>query len=169
MNGIETLYLSMHSEIAAMVARIVPSHDVEDIVQETYLRLRRVLASQEIRHPRAYIYQTARNLALDSLKKGGNTRPEEWCDDADYAATRSDVTADAIDSHRSFERLCDAIECLPERAQQVFVMKKVYGYSQREISTELGIAESTVEKHVSLATRRCNDFMTKDWFTRAAA
>lgn len=169
MNGIEELYMSMYSGIAAMVARIVPQDDVEDIVQETYLRLRRVLASQEIRHPRSYIYTSARNLALDSLKKGGGSRAIEWCDDADFASTGNDVTADTIDSHQSFDRLCDAVECLPKRAQQVFVLKKVYGYSQREISAELGIAESTVEKHVGLAVRRCKEHMTQDWPAKAAA
>jgi RNA polymerase sigma-70 factor (ECF subfamily) len=43
----------------------------------------------------------------------------------------------------------------------VFVLKKVYGYSQREIARELGIAESTVEKHISLAVRKCSIYMRK--------
>ena len=37
----------------------------------------------------------------------------------------------------------------------------VYGYSQREIAAELGLAQSTVEKHVALAVRRCAGYMSE--------
>ncbi len=158
---LENLYLSMHSGIAAMVASMVPPDDVDDIVQETYIRLTRVVASQEIRHPRAYIYRIARNLALDSLKKGGDTVAVEWNEDTDYAATVGDLTADAIDSRKALDRFYEAVQSLPPRARQAFILKKVYGYSQREIAARLEIAESTVEKHVALAMRRCADQMAK--------
>ena len=158
-DGLEELYLSMRGGISRMVARIVPPDEVEDIVQETYIRLRRVVVSQEIRHPRSYLYQTARNLALDSIKKVGNARAVEWREDAHYAASDGNTIPDSIDSSRSFHRFCDSVEHLPERAREVFVLKKVYGYTQREIATELEISESTVEKHVALAVRRCADFM----------
>ena len=161
MNAVEELYLSLHDGLARMVARIVPQSEVEDIVQETYIRLRRAVVTQEIRHPRSYIYQTARNLALDSLKKGGNTIAVEWCENADYMLTQGDATVDAVESHESFGRFCDAVHKLPQRAQQAFVLKKVYGYSQREIAAELNIAESTVEKHVALAMRRCIGYMAE--------
>ena len=50
---------------------------------------------------------------------------------------------------------------LPVQARRVFVLKKVYGYSQREIADELGLAQSTVEKHVALAVRRCAEYMSE--------
>ncbi len=159
MGTLEELYLSMRGSLSRMVARIVPPDDVDDIVQETYLRLRRVVAAQEIRHPRSYLYQTARNLALDSLKRGGNTHSVEWREDADYAATVGDTIPATIDSSTNFRHFCASVDRLPQRAQEVFVLKKVYGYTQREIANQLEIAESTVEKHVALASRRCADYM----------
>jgi RNA polymerase sigma-70 factor (ECF subfamily) len=41
----------------------------------------------------------------------------------------------------------------------VFVLKKVYNYSQKEISEELGISVSTVEKHTALGIRRCRTYL----------
>ena len=158
-SGLEELYLSMRGSISRMVARIVPPDDVEDIVQETYIRVRRVVIAQEIRHPRSYLYQTARNLALDSIKRVGNARGVEWQEDAHYAASESSSIPDGIDSSEDFRRFCDSVQQLPQRARQVFVLKKVYGYTQREIASELDISESTVEKHVALAIRRCAEFM----------
>ena len=159
MGELEELYLSMRGSLSGMVARIVPSHEVEDIVQETYIRLRRAVVAQEIRHPRSYLYRTARNLALDSIKKADNALGVEWNDDASYAANSSDSIVSTIESTANFDRFCQSVQQLPAQAQRVFVLKKVYGYTQREIATELGISESTVEKHVALGSRRCSRYM----------
>lgn len=162
MNELEALYLSMRHGIRSVVAQIVPPDDVEDIVQETYIRLCRVVLVQEIRHPRSYIYQMARNLALDSIKKADNALTTPWQEDAHYAATAGNSVVDKIDNDASFDRFCDSLQRLPSRARRVFVLKKVYGYSQREIAAELGISESTVEKHVALGSRRCAEYMSQD-------
>jgi RNA polymerase sigma-70 factor (ECF subfamily) len=156
---LEELYLSMRGGLSRMVARIVPSHEVEDIVQETYIRLRRAVVAQEIRHPRSYLYQTARNLALDSLKKADNALSVEWNDDVGYSANPSDSVIHKIESTANFERFCESVQHLPPQARRVFVLKKVYGFTQREIATALGISESTVEKHVALGFRRCSRYM----------
>lgn len=156
---LEELYLSMRGSLSRMVARIVPPDEVEDIVQETYIRLRRVVVAQEIRHPRSYLYQTARNLALDSIKRADNALSVEWDHDANYSASRSDSVINEIESTANFERFCDSVQNLPMQARRVFVLKKVYGFTQREIATELGISESTVEKHVALGFRRCSRYM----------
>ena len=38
---------------------------------------------------------------------------------------------------------------LPGRVRDVFTLRRVYGLSQREVAQKLGIAESTVEKHMA--------------------
>ncbi len=159
MDALEDLFLSMRGSIAAKIAKILPPDQVEDVVQDTYIRLRGVAAQHEIRHPRSYLYQTAKNLALDSLKSAGNSRTVEWSETAEYSTSSCDTVGDSIDSSAEFRRFCESLQTLPPRARQVFVMKKVYGYSQREIAAELAIAESTVEKHVSLGARRCAEHM----------
>jgi len=39
------------------------------------------------------------------------------------------------------------------------VLKKVYGYSQKEIAIKLDISENTVEKHIATGIKRCTQFM----------
>ena len=161
-NELEDLYLSMQQGLRSVVAQIVPPDDVEDIVQETYIRLRRVVVAGEIRHPRSYLYQTARNLALDSIKRADNALTTSWEEGAHYAAAIGITVGDRVDSRVNLERFCDSLQRLPDKARRVFVLKKVYGFSQREIATELGISESTVEKHVALGSRRCARYMSED-------
>lgn len=161
MSGLEQLYLSMRGGIACMVSRIVPPDDVEDIVQETYLRICKVAIAEEIRYPRSYVYRTARNLALDSIKRADNARTASWNEDVDYAGARSDAVINQIESNEEFGHFCESVLRLPLQARRVFVLKKVYGFSQREIAADLDISESTVEKHVALAIRRCADHMKR--------
>ena len=163
MDDIRDIFLSARLGIARAVSKIVPPHEVEDIVQETYVRLCQVGASEQIHHPRSYLYRTARNLALDSLKRAENRVTEQWNEDVEYgraiAGTEADETFGQAASSEEFGHFCEAVRRLPVQARRVFVLKKVYGYSQREIASELGLAESTVEKHVALAVRRCAAFM----------
>lgn len=163
MDDIREVFLSIRLGIARAVSKIVPPHEVEDIVQETYVRLCQVGAPEQIHHPKSYLYRTARNLALDSLKRAENRLTEQWNEDAETNRNGAEVAADEpfeqAASSEEFGHFCEAVRRLPVQARRVFVLKKVYGYSQREIASELGLAESTVEKHVALAVRRCAAFM----------
>ena len=161
MDDFEPLYLTMRVGIASMVARIVPPHAVEDIVQETYLRLCRVAMADEIQNPRAYIYRIARNLALDSLKKADNSQTVPYIDDFPEPGSRSDDVIRHIEAREEFDRFRESVKRLPEQARRVFILKKVYGHTQRRIAGDLGISESTVEKHVALASRRCARYMRR--------
>ena len=47
------------------------------------------------------------------------------------------------------------------QCRRAFVLKKVYGYSIKEIATELAISEKTVEKHIAQGIKRCTLYMRK--------
>ena len=168
LDDIRDIYLSIKLGLARAVSKIVPPHEVEDVVQETYVRLCQVGAPEKIKYPKSYLYKTARNLALDSVKRADNRITESWHEDVDVngdlARLARDDTFEQAASSEEFGRFCEAVRQLPIQARRVFVLKKVYGYSQREIASELGLAESTVEKHVALAIRRCTVFMCeREW------
>jgi RNA polymerase sigma factor (sigma-70 family) len=162
------VYLSVRRGLARVVSKIVPPHEIDDIVQETYVRLCQVASSESIKHPKSYLFQTARNLALDSVRRADNrlTEPLETAQEGWSTAPTSDDVLDRIISNEEFGQFCEAVRHLPPQARRVFLLKKVYGYSQREIAAELGLAESTVEKHVALAIRRCKDFMEEQVTTQ---
>ena len=51
--------------------------------------------------------------------------------------------------------LVTAVKALPARCRQVFTLRKVYGYTQREIAARMGITENTVEQQLAKAVRHC--------------
>lgn len=164
--GIYGVYLALRSSLARTLMRIVPPKEVEDIVQETYVRVCQIERSgRHIQQPRAFLFKTARNLAFDYLKRS-ETRltfsAEDFSElDVDEAAHLADQTFEAAASEEEFSLFCEAVRELPLQCRRVFVLKKVYGYTQQEIAKQLNLSENTVEKHVALGIKRCTYFMQK--------
>jgi len=163
---INKIYLSVRRNLLRAVSRIVPPHEIEDVVQETYVRLCQVSNLDDIRNPRSYLLKTVRNLALDHVKRAENRLSVRWDEDPEQGYTAANKESDDVfqqsAAREEFAYFCEAVRNLPAQCRRVFVLKKVYGYSQREIAEELGLSESTVEKHVSLGVRRCFTFMNEN-------
>lgn len=164
--GVYGVYLAVRASLARTLLRIVPPKEVEDIVQETYVRVCQIERNgRRIQEPRAFLFRTARNLALDYLKRSETrlTSSLEDCTDVmhDSAAELADQTFAAAASKQEFALFCEAVRELPQQCRRVFVLKKVYGYSQQEIARRLQLSENTVEKHIAEGIKRCTYFMQK--------
>lgn len=55
------------------------------------------------------------------------------------------------------KKVDSTIAALPDKCRQVFVMSREYDYSYKDISGNLGISVSTVEKHISKALKVLRD------------
>lgn len=162
-NMFHKLFMSSREGLSRLIAQVVPPSDIEDIVQETYVRLCGAKDVDNISSPKSFMYKTARNLALDYVKQARVRLVDEI---EDWSAFENLLKASSEDeefrkytSNRDFEELCEAIRMLPIQCRKVFVLKKVYGHSQKEIAAHLGLSESTVEKHISTGTKRCFQFI----------
>jgi len=160
------VFESLRGSLARAVQHIVPPREIEDIVQETYVRVCQAGGEQEIRSPRSFMFRTARNLALDYVKRA-ETRLSDSFDESDEAAlprlpAASDSTLDRVCAEEEFSQFCDSVRFLPEQCRRAFVLRKVYGYSQKEIARAMHLSEKTVEKHISMGIRRCMEYMVRN-------
>jgi RNA polymerase sigma factor (sigma-70 family) len=160
--SLESVYLSIRNGLMRAVSRLVPPKEIEDIVQETYVRICAVKKTEQILHPRSFLYRTARNLALDHLKRA-ETRVSVSMEehDLDLMVDDLDHVYNQVSAAQEFEHFCEAVRHLPLQCRRAFVLKKVYGYSQKEIAQNLNISENTVEKHIAMGLNRCRQFMTQ--------
>ncbi|MCU4677259.1 RNA polymerase sigma factor [Catenovulum sp. 2E275] len=159
---LDKIFLASRNTIARVVSRIVPPKEIEDIVQETYVRICQIENSENIHSPRSFMLKTARNLALDHLKKADTRYLQEIEDETDYHSlddTLSDQMFENAANNQAFSDFCEAVRELPAQCRKVFVLKKVYGYSQKEIAETCGLSESTVEKHIAAGLKKCTLFM----------
>ena len=168
--GIVGIYLGLRNALARSVTGIVPPKDVEDIVQETYVRVCQIEQKEEIKTPRSYLFKIARNLALDYKKRADNqlndsmdAMEEEQQERHLYKAEQlADSVYEQAASNEEFALFCEAVRHLPVQCRRVFVLRKVYGYSQRDIARQMNVTESTVEKHIAKGMKRCLFYMQQN-------
>ena len=164
-DNIASMFIALRSTLARAVSRLVPPKEVEDIVQETYVRVCQVDAPEQIQFPRSFMLRTAQNLALDHLKRAETRLSVSLDDELDLElagyTTRADETFDRVAANQEFGFFCEAVRQLPLQCRKAFVLKKVYGYSQKEIALDLDISENTVEKHIAAGIKRCTQFMAE--------
>lgn len=162
---LDDVFLSCKSLLARVVSRLVPPHDIEDIVQETYVRVCKFQTKNEIKNQRALMVTTARNLALDHIKRAEWRLSSSLSDDDSGLLNGQnddqDMPFDQAASDEEFAKFCEVVRLLPQQCRRVFVLKKVYGYSQKEIAEELNISESTVEKHIAKGMKHCAQHMLR--------
>ena len=153
---LEAAYESVRRRLSALLRRFVGPADVEDILQEAFLRCYEADAATPIRRPQSYLYQTALNLARNHW-----SRTDRRASSSLDALLAEDEPASDVDIEREAvarERLalyCRMVAELPLQCRRAFLLKKVYGLSQREIAAYLGISENTVEKHVAKGLLVC--------------
>ena len=136
--------------------------DVDDIVQEAFVRVLAAQETQPIESPKAFLFATARNLALGRLR---HLKVES---DFVLAETHlsgvSDESADvahAVARAQELELLTHAIQSLPARCRQVITLRRIYGLSQREVAAQLGISEHTVEAQATIGLRKLADYFER--------
>jgi RNA polymerase sigma-70 factor (ECF subfamily) len=160
-------YRRVISSLLSKVRPLASLQDIEDILQETYINTYQSSLKQKIRFPKAFMVKTAIRLANRHIKLSQRADCDAEIDErsdeslSQYSATDfSSQTEQEVLNREDFGFLCEAVNELPEQCRKVFVLKKIYGLSQREIATKLFISESTVEKHVAkglLLTKRAYD------------
>ncbi len=121
--------------------------EVDDLVQDIYFRFLKMQSVDHIDDPRNYVFQMARNLVIDHLrrKRVVNIEAAQSLDELavfDGAPSPEQVTM----ARAELKWVLGVIAKLPERCRDVFQMRKVYGLSQAETARELGLSENVVEK-----------------------
>jgi RNA polymerase sigma-70 factor (ECF subfamily) len=134
------------------------AEDVEDLVQEAYVRVCAMPDGQEVDSPRALLFRIARNLAVDRARQRFTRATDDVADFESLNVSSTEAEPDQqVDLSRRFESFCAAVDSLPPLCRRVFVLRKVYQFSHDEIAQVLGLSHSTIEKHVAKGLVRCRD------------
>lgn len=130
----------------------------EDVVQESFAALwEKLQEGVAISNRKAYLYMMVRNRCLDQLRRKGI--PTESLKPYDtYGIIEDD---DAQERSQTEARLWTAIDSLPEKCRQIFLMSKRDGLKYMEIADELGISENTVRNQISKALKILKDGVVK--------
>lgn len=121
---------------------------VEDVVQECFTTLwEKLEQGTPVVNRRAYLYMTVRNRCLDQLRRKG-IRTESLKPYDTYGIIEDD---DAQERSVIEAKLWTAIDSLPEKCREVFLLSKRDGLKYEEIAKELGLSVNTVRNQISKA------------------
>jgi RNA polymerase sigma-70 factor (ECF subfamily) len=136
--------------------------DPDDIVQESLVRVWSTRSEGAVVAPKALLFSTARNLAIDELRRRKIATIEGVAEiDELFVSTPSRGVAESVAHDQELGLLTQALQSLPPRCRQVLTLRKIYGLSQKEIAAQLGIAVHTVEAQIGNGMRGCAAFLAR--------
>lgn len=140
-----------------------PSIEVDDILQESYIRLFQARAQCTMVSPKSYLYAIARNLALDQLRKASYevSTKSSVSIDSDEVLDVHDSIPEIVSRNQELEFLTRAIQQLPTRCRRVFTLRKIYNLSQAEIASRLNISIHTVSAQLVIGMHKCSEYFDR--------
>ncbi|MBS7532398.1 sigma-70 family RNA polymerase sigma factor [Ancylobacter sonchi] len=136
--------------------RLRNREDAADATQETFLRMLDVPPTTIIENPQAYLFQVAKSVARSaSVRRSAEASLFVSEEAAMTAADDAPGQERILLGRQQLLLMAKAIEQLPNRCQQVFILSRLHGLANGEIAELLGISRNMVEKHIIRALLHC--------------
>lgn len=128
------------------------STDIDDLVQETFLRLASRSDLRTIAGVEGYLFQVARNTLRDRARRtavrvAANEVERSFSDPDDEVPSPESVLL----HKEALERVVACLSELPERTRTVFILHRFEHLQYNEIARRLGVSLSTVDKDIMKA------------------
>jgi RNA polymerase sigma-70 factor (ECF subfamily) len=134
--------------------RRMPTAEVEDMVQDVFLRLFKRGDIAGLEFASGYVFKTASSVLRDRLRKRLTHCEDDHCSfdpsvhgDADFSPE------DVLIGKERLARATAILLELPERSRVAFVLRRIENMTYQDIAAKLGISVSLVEKIVRRSVR----------------
>ena len=137
--------------------------DLDDLRQEVYTRLYETAKKEIPEHTRPLLFRIARHLLIDRARRAQIVSIEAVENLENLNLVIDEPGPDrAVIAREELRRMQTALDQLPRRYRMAVVMRKVEGLTTREIALRLGIAEKTVEKHLTEGVRALANILYRE-------
>ncbi|MBW7903218.1 MAG: RNA polymerase sigma factor [Rhodocyclaceae bacterium] len=147
--------------LRALFRRLGNRDDAEDLAQESFVRLAAAGKTLPLDEQGPYLQRIARNLSHDLWRNGPARQQVELVPFDDCETQAADVGSDAdcpcarTEQRQRLERLRQALDELPERQREAFVLHRFDGLTQDEVAERMDISRRMVVKHLARAFAYC--------------
>ena len=136
--------------------------DAAEVAQEAFLRIYRMQNPEELDNARAYLFQVAANLAVDQLRRRSlhfrflkSEESQGVETEAGEAVASASSPEHILNAREKLDRIYGAIDGLPNKCRQAFLLHRNAGMSYGDIARELDVSVSSVEKYILQALKQC--------------
>lgn len=149
-----------HRELLNFLSRQVGDRDTAaDLAQESFVRVLTTQSSgQVLLDMRALLYRTARNLVIDQHRRAVHRQHDDInaLTEMDQPVAPRHLQPDEILAYEQQARaLVAAIESLPPRCREAFVLNRFEGLAHQEVAERMGISKNMVAQHVARGILTC--------------
>ncbi len=148
-----------HTEKLYLVIRkIVGNHeDTDDVLQNTFIKIWQNLHNfRGDSQLYSWLYRIACNEAFQFIRKRKN---EHSNSELSLQQLRSDSY---VDHSHTLEKLNMAIEQLPEKQKQVFILRYYQEYSYKDMANKLTTSEGALKASYHHAVKKIESFLKED-------
>jgi RNA polymerase sigma-70 factor (family 1) len=155
------LYTELRTGLMGFASRYFSRHqEIEDVVQDAFVKVIEAQQQRTVHSPQSYLYRTTRNLALNELDKISYKLTDTIGDlMPDSVFVQTPTMEEQFESRQRLELFCRAVQQLPAKCRQVYILRRIYGLSHKEIAERMDIGLKTVETHLTKAIMRSSDYM----------
>ncbi|HEY4302409.1 MAG TPA: sigma-70 family RNA polymerase sigma factor [Candidatus Didemnitutus sp.] len=148
------LYRATLRPLQRTLARLLGNRtEAQDIAHDAYMRVYPRVKDGSARSPEAFLFTTARRLAINQLKRRSIAPVVPGGDAVDRAEAGAPGVARQVIARQEWGLVEEAVAKLPPGCRQVLLLRKIELLSHQEIADRLQLSVSTVEKQHARALR----------------
>lgn len=163
-SSVSAAFVEHSGFLKKFVARYFSNHhDIEDVVQEAFLRAFAAESKRDIQHPKAFLFRVAKNVALTNLTKKSR-QITDYLEEAGTSTVLDTVapTDHELAAHELLGLYCEAIATLSDKCREVFLLRKIHGLSHKDIAETMSLSVSSVEKYLRQGVLACDAYVKKN-------
>lgn len=162
----ENFYITWYSRVKYFARDYVLSEEeAENIAQDVFLEFYQKRDSLDFHiNIIAYLFTSVKNKCIDYLRRklleqeAAAKMQEEF--DLSFRMKFDSLEAFNLEglSEDNIKNIIEkALESLPERCREIFVMSKIEGKKQKKIAEELGVSVKTIECQMTIAYKKLRE------------
>jgi RNA polymerase sigma-70 factor (ECF subfamily) len=155
---IEKWFIQYEKDVTNYLVYYTGSSDVEDLVQETFLRAFRAFSRfKNDSSPKTWLISIARNTAIDFYRKKSVWNRLKQVLDYESPKLHEQDTEGKIVKKMEYGHLYEAINALKPNYREVVLLKGIAEMSSREVGQVLGWSENKVNVTFFRAVKKLNE------------
>lgn len=153
-DAFQNIYQLYCPKLRAYILKFVKAPQyAEDIVQDVFLKLWEIRGSIDPeKYFSGYIFTITRNLIFKFFKTAAHS--EELVDDVLISYLPGDANVQELSEWKELNKHIQlAVQMLPPKRQEVFLLCKEENLSYEQVSRRLGISRNTIKEHMVYAMK----------------
>lgn len=144
-----SIFVTHYGDMCNYASLFIPVQDAEDVVCDIFANMIETKDPAQI--SRSYLFTAVRNRCMNRIRDRRSSKAYQ-----DYIAERLSEYFETPDESLFMdikEQLCNAVQDLPERYRQAFVLSRFSGMTNKEIAQHLNLSQRTVESYITTALK----------------